>query len=340
MTALPERKQLLDFDPCGRAVCFDHRQSLCHICCVDCKGMKSDPQNQTEDDDDRVFILDTGVNRFMPQWDEQLLGPSNTLMIKIGYDKPPNPLTPNELHLNYCQDCELTWLEGNAGSEAALSHPSHHTHAHVYAGTNRSLVVFIDGACPFNGQELFTTFLSIGVYFGRGSPYNVSKCLDDVPRPSNQKAEIAAALEAMRHVRQNIEPTRRALIRNTLPRGSEDHRRDIRRFRLVIATDSSYLVECLSDRISKWSLTNGVYMNEKGRAITNSEGFMRLNNEVDALSRVGIQVVWYHVPREHNQEADRLAQAALSPLAGIAQGQGESVVSGHFTLAAKEVPNA
>ncbi|KAI1371287.1 hypothetical protein F4677DRAFT_450552 [Hypoxylon crocopeplum] len=182
---------------------------------------------------------------------------------------------------------------------------------HIHAGTRRSLVVFIHDACPFNGQEYLGTS-SIGVYFGPNSTHNISKRIDSGPTPTNQSGEIAAALEAMRHVRQAIEPSRRTMIRNTLPENCrENRRRDIRNFCLVLATDSSYLVECLCKHIEKWTLTGNVYKNERGQIVKNGEGFAQIDAEVDALSRVGVQVEWYHVPKECNKEANRLAQTAL-----------------------------
>ncbi|OTA66057.1 hypothetical protein K449DRAFT_420718 [Hypoxylon sp. EC38] len=271
-----------------------------------------DPEPRAQNDADRVFVLSPGVNRFIPQWDEQVRGPLNAHKIEQ-YDHPPWPEVPREDFLKYCQNCKLTWLVGAAGSEAALEHPSHRACAHTSAATVRSLVVFVDGICPFEGPDGFTTSSSIGVYFGPESPHNISELFDDSLTRTNEQAKIQASLEAIRYVRQNIEPTRRDLIRNTFPQASEDSQRGIRKFRLVIATDSSDLVDGVCENIKRWSRTAGAYKNEEGHAVENSEGFVQLDHEVDALSRIGIQVMWYYVPRWHNREARRLAQASLSP---------------------------
>ncbi|KAI0438148.1 hypothetical protein F4803DRAFT_565511 [Xylaria telfairii] len=252
-----------------------------------------------DEDDERVFVLGTGVNRFMPQWDGELLGPANTIKLQTNYAYPPQALTPDQLSLYYCAECHLTWLKGNEGAEAVQSHPSHHTYQHIHAGTSRSLVVFTD------------VNASMGIYFGPESKYNISQRLRSDDTPTNQVAEIAAAIEALRQVRQTVEPARRAMLQRLFPQITEDQRRDIKRFRLIVATDSSYVVECMSKHIKKWSMEGGIYKSEQGRPIQNSDGFAKLTNEVDGLSMVGVQVAWYHVPRGFNQEADGLARAAL-----------------------------
>lgn len=132
----------------------------------------------------------------MPQWDEQLLGPSTTYEIETNYADPPRALTPDQLSLHYCGECQLTWLEGNTGVEGVQSRPSHHTYGHTYDGTSRSLVVFTDGACPSNGMSSAVN-ASIGVYFGRQSMYNISGRLHSDGVPTNQATEIVAVIEAL-----------------------------------------------------------------------------------------------------------------------------------------------
>lgn len=86
-----------------------------------------------------------------PQWDNQLIGYANPINPRSSGDDPPTPLLLSTPTLHSCGDCHLTWLSGPAGSPAALSHPSQHTSYHEYAGTRRSLFVFVDGACSSNG---------------------------------------------------------------------------------------------------------------------------------------------------------------------------------------------
>ncbi|KAI0431428.1 ribonuclease H-like domain-containing protein [Xylaria sp. FL1042] len=309
MSAVPEYKPIIAYDSRGRAVCYDHHLRLCHVCCVHYEGPGYGPMDE---DDDQVPILEPGSNLFIPQWDSQVLGPTVTYNHGRDYNNPPKALTPDQLKLHYCRECQLTWLEGDEGVEAVQSHPSHHAYHHIWAGTSRSLVVFTDGACPSNGTSNALN-ASIGVHFGYQSEYNISQRLDSDSTPTNQAAEIAAAVAALQQVRQTVEPARRALIQASLIHISEDHRRDIRQFRLIVATDSSYLVQCISKHIKKWTMVDGIYRNEQGRPVKNSNGFAKLNREVERLSMVGVEVAWYHVPREFNKEADALARSALRP---------------------------
>lgn len=138
--------------PDGQAVCAAHHLVICGYCTVDFTGPMFQRHSEEEDDDDRVFVLGQGVNRFMPQWDEQILGPANTIHIKENYAAPPKPQQLQDSVLLACSQCELTWLVGKAGQSAAASHPSHYTLNHEYAGTRRSLIVHTDGACINNGQ--------------------------------------------------------------------------------------------------------------------------------------------------------------------------------------------
>lgn len=187
---------------------------------------------------------------------------------------------------------------------------SHHTLVHIYAGASRSLVVFIDGACPANGPDAIQA--SVGVYFGPESPKNISRLIN-TSRPTNQLAEITAGVEAMRQVRSVVVPERRTLLENSSSRTIPDTVRDARHFRLVLVTDSSYLVDCVCEHMPQWTFDklNRVYCNRRGEVIKNIEGFRMLYEETELLSMVGVQVQWYHVPRDFNCEADALANAAL-----------------------------
>ena len=53
-------------------------------------------------------------------------------------------------------------------------------------------------------------------------------------------------------------------------------------------------------------------MNKNNKVVQNSDFFLRIELEVEALSGIGVQVVYYHVGREENVEADRLAKAATT----------------------------
>jgi len=287
----------------GQLVCTAHLLVICHTCCVNFSGPTFRRGSEEKNDDDRVFVLGQDVNRFMPQWDEQVLGPKNTIQVEKDYDKPPKPEQLQISAVLACSRCELTWLVGNAGQSAAANHPSHHTLYHEYAGTRRSLIVWTDGACINNGQP--NAKAGVGVYFGLNSKYNICSPLQIPTAPTSQKAELYAILQAMQVIRKEVIPARSILV---------SCNRDKKRFRLVLVTDSSYTVESMCKHWKDWKVVGSqkVLRNQKGEEIVNSEVFLAIKDEVEKLSRDGVQVAYYHVPREINSEADALAKAGLA----------------------------
>lgn len=333
-------KKLIAYLTNGKAVCYDHHLRTCPVCCVDYAYMDgeesdddddeqqegyhgSDDRNEVEDDDhsamptladedDRVFVLGTGINRFMPQWDDQILGPANTYKLKTDYNNPPKPLPLSTLKLHQCATCGLTWLIGEVGEAAAKGHPSHHTYSHEYAGTSRSLMVFVDGACSSNGATNVKG--GIGVYFGSASKYNVSEAFTLQGTATSLRAELHAAARALELVRQEVMPQRKLAIEAAARGRDAEGIRDLARTRLIITTDSSYVVEGMCSYFKNWTYNTakGALVNKKKEVVKNSDGFLRIKREVEALSMIGVQVVYYHVGREENVEADRLAKAAIT----------------------------
>jgi ribonuclease HI len=287
------------------------------------EDLGSDGGNEIEDDDypalptsaeedDRVFVLGTGVNRFIPQWDSQILGPANTYNLKEDYDKPPKPLSVSTLKLHECATCNLTWLIGEVGEAAAKGHPSHHTYSHIYAGTRRSLVVFVDGACSSNGA--INAKGGIGVHFGSKSKYNLSESFTLQGKATNQRAELHAIARALELVGEQVIPQRQLEIKAAARGRDAEGIRDLVHTRLIIATDSSYVVEGMCSNFKNWTYNaaKGSLVKKNKEVVKNSDGFLRIKHEVEALSMIGVQVVYYHVGREENLEADRLAKAAIT----------------------------
>lgn len=127
---------------------------------------------------------------------------------------------------------------------------------------------------------------------------------------TNQKAELEAVIRALVIVRSQVMPRRREFCRRAP--GSKSAVRDATHLRVVVATDSSYVVEGLCQHWSGWNIDprTDQFRNKKGKVVGNSDGFLGVRRAVEALSMVGAQVAYYHVPREHNTEADRLAKKA------------------------------
>ncbi|KAF3933806.1 hypothetical protein ABW20_dc0107236 [Dactylellina cionopaga] len=259
--------------------------------------MGSDKEEETEEEHDReneerVFALVGGMARFMPQWDQQILGPENTFRIKMNHDDPPKPTAPDQLE-SYCNDCEVTWLVDKKAARPPAATP----------------LTILSTASTKEPAALF--WAAIGVFFGLQSPHNRSQTLG-AHNPTNQVAEIAAAVEAMRYARTTVVPRRKLLVKAASQGSSRHAIQSTNHFRLILCTDSSYLVECVCKHMDKWTFNevNKVYRNRQGQ-VQNGEGFRQIREERDKLSMVGVQVVWYHVPRRFNIEADRLANIAL-----------------------------
>lgn len=53
-------------------------------------------------------------------------------------------------------------------------------------------------------------------------------------------------------------------------------------------------------------------MNKAGKVVENSKAFLRLANKVQELSMIGVQVVYYLVARDENEEADVLAKRSIA----------------------------
>ncbi|WEW57670.1 ribonuclease H [Emydomyces testavorans] len=153
------------------------------------------------------------------------------------------------------------------------------------------IVIAVDGACWNNGGP--NASAAIGVFVGPGNKHNISRTVDfDVP--TNQKAELTAGLNG---------------LITALNLRKESRNADNRVSIVVIKSDSEYLVKAMTEWILKWK-RNG-YTNCKGRPVANKSIFLAIEEEFCALEQRGVEVLFWHVPREYNAEADELASRAL-----------------------------
>ncbi|TGO22953.1 hypothetical protein BPAE_0149g00160 [Botrytis paeoniae] len=166
----------------------------------------------------------------------------------------------------------------------------------------RALVVAVDGACPGNGT-IQAEQSSFGVFFGPDSPLNT---YDTITRPSGEKhtnnhSELMAMLHALELLRHHSE----------LRQWISEHPLSIRHsFRLdvIIITDSKFVHDCLTSWLSLW-LKNGFRTAEK-KSVGNKDLVLRIHHMIELLSDdLDIQI--WHVRRQHNRDADKLAVRAL-----------------------------
>jgi hypothetical protein len=258
--------------------------------------------------------------QYVPQYDEQLLGPAVNFLIQEPFEKPNYV----KLETYNCEDCQLKWLVGFKGPSNAESHPSHHTLSQKNTGqTKRSLIVHICAACVLP-PEAPSQKSSMAVYFAPFSRYNISKRLHSPILTDSSAAKVAAAA-ALKKVRTEICPQREELI-HTTPRfqvniTSQDDgwttppcetARNVWRFRLLVATDSWPLIEFVWVK-SRWYVNNNMskksapQRHDSVEPVTHEAIDVELLEEIDLLARLGIQVQWYCVEREDNQDAVSLA---------------------------------
>lgn len=153
-----------------------------------------------------------------------------------------------------------------------------------------AIIVAVDGACRDNGKS--TARAAIGACFGVDNvAHNISEVLRSTSPHTNQKAELSAGIRALKEIAD--------IKKKIIPDSRE----------VVMKADSEYLVKGMTEWILKWR-QNG-YMNSKGLPVTNGEMFKELDNLVDELNKAGVGVLFWHVPRANNREADWLANAAL-----------------------------
>lgn len=154
----------------------------------------------------------------------------------------------------------------------------------------RSIIIAVDGACSDNGTA--TPRAAIGVYVGNKSDYNAS-IQPHSSWASNQKAELAAGIYGLDAARE-----------------INDYGVDGESLtEVIIKTDSAYMVNGLTQWVDRWE-ANG-YINADGQQVTNHYLFKELAWRIRELASSCVNVYFWHVRREHNQEADRLARDAL-----------------------------
>ncbi|KAF7956927.1 hypothetical protein EAE96_004251 [Botrytis aclada] len=166
--------------------------------------------------------------------------------------------------------------------------------------TPGALVLAVDGSCPGNGT-VSAKNSSFGVFFGPDSPLNT---YDTITRPSGEKhtnnySELMAMLHALELLRHH----------STIRQWISGHRPLISlRIDVIIITDSKFVHDCLTSWLPYW-LRNG-FRTAEGKQVVNKDLLLRIHHMIELLSDdLDIQI--WHVKRQHNQDADELANRAL-----------------------------
>lgn len=172
-------------------------------------------------------------------------------------------------HDDVCYDCDLPRNHGNA------------------------IIIATDGACRNNGRAIATA--GCGVFFSIDSVHN--KCFQlQEARPTSQRAELHAAIYALKKVR------------NMFANGGFAYEGNISE--VIIKTDSAYVVNSMTKWISKWR--NNGYTNARGLPLVNQDLIQQLDSLCNRLDDLDVQARFWKVPRGWNMQADKLANAALN----------------------------
>ncbi|GME24180.1 Ribonuclease H1 [Neofusicoccum parvum] len=154
-----------------------------------------------------------------------------------------------------------------------------------------SVVIHIDGACRGNGTPAARA--SYGVYVGPDSRHNTSGLLEPSLPQTSTRAEIEALARALDVIH--------AITMS-----------DFKLSQIKVATDSSFLVNAMAVWMDGWLANGGV--SSRGGRVAHFERLRQLNERLDEMEYGddgGIEVQFWHVPREMNREADALANTAL-----------------------------
>ena len=164
------------------------------------------------------------------------------------------------------------------------------------------IVVAVHGACDENGRKGAKS--AFGVYFARNSLINFAEPVRGTMHTS-QRAELRATIEGLARVRDTktwIQAPHPPNL-SVLPQAKHGLRR------VIIKSCSAYLVYGMTDYMKIWA-QNG-YIDTNGEAVRNADLFMRIGQEVWILRQLGMDVLFWLVPKSRNEEANKLAKSVL-----------------------------
>lgn len=155
-----------------------------------------------------------------------------------------------------------------------------------------TMVVYIDGACRGNGTP--SARASYGVFFGPNSPHNAYGLLASNLPQTSTRAEIESFIQALDIVRRITDA-------------------DYGLSKIIIATDSIFLVNAMTEWVQTWIENDGIGSN--GQKVAHFDVLKSLHEKLDWMEYSdeggGREVKFWHLPRELNTEADALANKAF-----------------------------
>ena len=195
-------------------------------------------------------------------------------------DSKPIPLLPNpQLEVpSSSRPIDLFAVKQNRCSVAA--------YRFIRKDNIRQMLMFVDGACINNGQ--LDARAGWGVCLG---PNLVVKGRLEHPERGSATAQTS----------------NRAELRATIVALGLRYWRGEGFNSIVIASDSEYVVKGYCERLEKWKQRN--WRTAGGTEVKNKDLWEDLDSQVRRLAEVGVQVLFWRIPRELN-DADKCAKEA------------------------------
>jgi len=151
--------------------------------------------------------------------------------------------------------------------------------------------IYIDGGCRGNGQPgaIGAAAAVFKNKFGRSNGW--VRALPRQPPPTNQRAEIAAVILALEQALEKFEEL------DTNPY-----------LDIKIYSDSKYVIGCMTNWIYRW--TRNGWINAAGNEVANRDLIEEASDLDDRLKEKGdVEYIW--IPRDENEEADRLCNESM-----------------------------
>lgn len=258
--------------PNGEAVCADHGLTVCGICCLDLTdlGLESTPEDGINS---LIFddIIEAGAE---PDYE-------------AGYGRVTIPKKFNPLRSSHTpQSLFAPGVGKNASSSASRF---------VRRTDNTELLIYTDGACLDNGQANPTG----GCAFIYGDTSN---------RPETRSYE-SFGLEDKGPLREKHPQTsNRAELRAVIAALRFKHWTDEGWKSMVIATDSEYVVEGITNWVQRWIQNR--WKTSQGKPVMNQDLWKVLLGEMEKWKTYKMKVQFWRIPRELNKDADSYAKEA------------------------------
>ncbi|KAL8679925.1 MAG: hypothetical protein Q9186_003839 [Xanthomendoza sp. 1 TL-2023] len=203
----------------------------------------------------------------------------------------------------YCCGCKQQFKNGGRYKDGRVCH--------------HFRLIFTDGACRDNGKSGATA--GIGLAHGSKDVWHDSIPItaerDPAQSRTSQRAELLAALAGLRYMVKVAKLNELTTTKTRMGKRGKDDKNC-----WVIATDSQYVVKGITEWLPTWkcidctdagSVKNNNLRTNRNTKPANLDLFLELDAELTAQeTALEVKIGFWHVPREYNKVADKLAKEA------------------------------